>query len=725
MKKRFLSFFEPELESKMVQQLPWFFSIIFALGLFALFLVLLKSAEQRVSKFFESEADTRSILLIHYLKDEFTQANSLNMLFESQETVLSEEYQIFTSEIFDNNYSIVSFYYAKPDYSPQNTHANKFVAQRMGLNSKENIDTLPGVSTYSLPVLFLNSKSFSVFPRGYDLRSVEELSEEIDAAVRTREPRFSRKVTILNEGINSDYIFIIFPHFEIDSLGSATERLQGIAIAQVALDKIFYEAISQTQPKNIYTELYELDSTENLKLIYSWKPRAQDEVSLLAELFGFTVSPHYVRRTLFGRELLIQMRPGTTFVGKYFPNSLPIIAFAFLTIIVLFHKVVKSFVRKFEKGKQFIYEAQKEIIENELRYHYLFDSISDLIFIADGTTGMLTEANLAAKKFMGYTDEEVKLTHFSKLHPPEEQIRILTEFEATKKGNIRLFETQLISKSGVIVPVEINAVNTIVTGGSHYLIGIFRDISARKKTEHELKTINAELEELNTRKDKFLSIIAHDMINPFSGIMGFSEHIVEDYETMTDKEVLDSATRVVHAANQAYRLLENLLRWAKLQFVEAAFIKSEINLEELLSLIVKGASYQFLQKKLVVQTEIQSGLRLFSDSDTVSFIIRNLIANAIKFSNENSVIEVQATLLTDDTSEVIKISVTDYGVGMTKQQQHQLFSEKTLISTQGTHGEKGTGLGLKLCLEFAERLGGKITVESEPGKGTTISLLIS
>lgn len=207
--------------------------------------------------------------------------------------------------------------------------------------------------------------------------------------------------------------------------------------------------------------------------------------------------------------------------------------------------------------------------------------------------------------------------------------------------------------------------------------------------------------------------------------MGFSEHIIEDYESMSDKEVIDSATRVFQAANQAYRLLENLLRWAKLQFIDAKIPRVEINLEELLSSIVQGGSFQFIQKKLTVKTEIQSGLKVNSDVDTLSFIVRNLIANAIKFSNENGVIEVQATLLKDDKSELVKISVTDYGIGMTREQQNMLFSEKELLSTQGTHGEKGTGLGLKLCFEFAERLGGNIRVESEQGKGTTISLLLS
>lgn len=244
------------------------------------------------------------------LKDEFATANSVNLLFEAQENVVPDEFHVFTSEIFNNIYSVVSFYYTKPDYSANKIPINKFVVKRMGLNVKSNNDTLTDKLRYSLPVLFLNSKSFSVFPRGYDLKSVAELSEELDEAIRTREPRLSRKVTILNEGISSDYIFIISPHYEVDSSVSTTDKLQGVTIAQISLEKIFFEAISQIQPKNIYTELYELDNNNESKLMYRWNPRVQDEVSLLAEIFDFTISPHSVRRTLFGRELLIKRNHG-------------------------------------------------------------------------------------------------------------------------------------------------------------------------------------------------------------------------------------------------------------------------------------------------------------------------------------------------------------------------------------------------------------------------------
>jgi signal transduction histidine kinase/ligand-binding sensor domain-containing protein len=234
----------------------------------------------------------------------------------------------------------------------------------------------------------------------------------------------------------------------------------------------------------------------------------------------------------------------------------------------------------------------------------------------------------------------------------------------------------------------------------------------------ELKT--SELRELNVSKDKFFSIIAHDLKNPFSSIIGISEILKEEIRSR-DTETLEKYAGMLNtSAVQTYRLLENLLEWANSQRGKISFTPEQINLSQLFNEEFNVLNEMATAKNIELKSFITDDMTILADKNMLKTILRNLISNAIKFTNKNGKVEVKAVF--DDRN--VEISVSDNGTGMTKETMAKLFRLDANLSTRGTADEKGTGLGLFLCKEFVEKHGGKISVESESGKGSIFRFII-
>jgi ligand-binding sensor domain-containing protein/signal transduction histidine kinase len=234
----------------------------------------------------------------------------------------------------------------------------------------------------------------------------------------------------------------------------------------------------------------------------------------------------------------------------------------------------------------------------------------------------------------------------------------------------------------------------------------------------EIKT--KELRELNVSKDKFFSIIAHDLKNPFSSIIGLSEIMQEEIKSL-DTSVLENYAHMINnSAVQTLRLLENLLEWANSQRGKISFQPEIINLSELINEEFSILNEMALGKSIELKSLLDNRLIITADKNMIKTIIRNLISNAIKFTRKNGKVSVSASVI----NSYVEISVTDSGIGMTKETMSKLFRLDGNLSTRGTENEKGTGLGLFLCKEFVEKHGGRIWVESEYGKGSTFKFVL-
>ena len=233
-----------------------------------------------------------------------------------------------------------------------------------------------------------------------------------------------------------------------------------------------------------------------------------------------------------------------------------------------------------------------------------------------------------------------------------------------------------------------------------------------------LKT--AELNELNASKDKFFSIIAHDLKNPFNTIIGFSEMMKESIRLNDSATFYEYTVMINTSAVQTLRLLENLLEWANSQRRKITFTPVPVNLGELVKDEFVMVDEMASGKNIDLKNYVNDSLTVVADKNMLRTILRNLITNAVKFTHKNGHVEVNA-IPSDDH---VEIAVSDNGIGMSKETISKLFRIDANLSTRGTENEKGTGLGLFLCKDFVEKHNGKIWVESEEGKGSIFKILL-
>lgn len=234
------------------------------------------------------------------------------------------------------------------------------------------------------------------------------------------------------------------------------------------------------------------------------------------------------------------------------------------------------------------------------------------------------------------------------------------------------------------------------------------------------KELNERLKELNATKDKFFSIVAHDLKNPFNSLLGYSELLASDYENMEEYERKQALQDLHNSSKRLLALVDNLLQWSSANIGSLTYNPQTISLKEQLDELIDLYSDSIKQKNLGIELNIDSELTAFIDIDYFKLVMRNLISNAIKFSNSEDKINISASI--DD--DFILIKVQDFGVGMDTQQFEGLFELGSKKSTKGTQNETGTGLGLILAKNLVTRWGGKIFVESELNRGSTFTITI-
>ena len=302
-------------------------------------------------------------------------------------------------------------------------------------------------------------------------------------------------------------------------------------------------------------------------------------------------------------------------------------------------------------------------------------------------------------------------------------------------------EGYCVTKEGKEFPVEFYS-NRINNDDENYIL-VIKDITRKRENEqqlsryieelHETKDsmehnaydlvlLNLKLEEseeqlkeLNASKDKFFSIIAHDLKSPFTSFIGLTELLAEDSCNMEREDVSTYLSELNKNAQNLYGLLENLLSWSRVQTGRMDFTPQFISpadlLKQTLNLFKPGA----LQKNISLSSSISTNKRIYADLNMIETVLRNLVSNAIKFTPTEGNIHID---FSDDEDEMLKVSVKDSGVGIDEDDISKLFRIDSTHTTLGTQNERGTGLGLILCKDLVERNSGKISVESTKGVGT-------
>ncbi len=243
------------------------------------------------------------------------------------------------------------------------------------------------------------------------------------------------------------------------------------------------------------------------------------------------------------------------------------------------------------------------------------------------------------------------------------------------------------------------------------------ELEAARYVELNVQLAESEkkLLELNSAKDKLFSIIGHDLKNPIFTILGFSQILEEDYNEMTDEEKLEYIKTIYQTASSIQKLLENLLTWSRAQTGRLEVNLEPLSIRNVIKETVDIVATQAEKKNIEIIVDINSTLMVYADKNLLETIIRNLLTNAIKFTDPGG----RITVSTRDENGFVIIAVEDTGIGLSETDKNKLFRIDVNNAEIGQHKEKGTGLGLILCKEFCEKMGGKIWVESKLGKGST------
>jgi PAS domain S-box-containing protein len=249
-----------------------------------------------------------------------------------------------------------------------------------------------------------------------------------------------------------------------------------------------------------------------------------------------------------------------------------------------------------------------------------------------------------------------------------------------------------------------------------YIAEQVAQVIERKRGSDEIKKISDELLHLNQTKDKFFTIISHDLKNPFQSINSALKLMLNEDESLTEEEKNNFLHGILNTSTKAYSLLENLLIWSKHQMGKMDFNPERFELSEEIIISIDLLKNSASLKNITLTNKIDRGIYVIADRNMLDTVIRNLVTNAIKFTRENGSVEIGSKINYDN----VEVTVTDNGIGIPAESLSKLFRIDQSISTQGTKNETGTGLGLILCKEFVEKNRGRIHVESDPGIGTRI-----
>jgi len=357
-------------------------------------------------------------------------------------------------------------------------------------------------------------------------------------------------------------------------------------------------------------------------------------------------------------------------------------------------------------------KAEFALKKSEQHAHALIAAIPDLIFMIDGNGVFLDfKPAMSDPSF----DPAIMIgKKISQIAPPEIASLVETRIRhILQTGQMHIDEYRIPLPEKGIVDFEARA----VCGANKEVIAIVRDISQRKRDEAMILDKNQQLQKLNAEKDKFFSIIAHDLKSPFNAIMGFSELLVERIGEKDYRDVGKYADIILQSSQRAVDLLMNLMEWSRSQTGRMKFSPDEYDLQSIIDDIALLLYETAQQKSITISTVLPDNLTVFADNEMLNTVIRNLISNAIKFTMPGGRIIIAA----EEKKHELTVSVSDTGVGIPKEAMKKIFSIQENYTTTGTQNEKGTGLGLILCKEFVEKHGGKIWVESKKEKGTVFT----
>ncbi len=365
--------------------------------------------------------------------------------------------------------------------------------------------------------------------------------------------------------------------------------------------------------------------------------------------------------------------------------------------------------------------AQEELEVSRNKYVNLFD-FSPVPYFTLNINGVIKETNLSASNMLGIDRKKLINKLFFNYIPLQDREIFNSFIKNIYRSPVKhTCELKIMDKEKRILNVKLEGLLTedALEQDITCQIAVI-DLTENKELEDSLKKINEELKTLNETKEKFFSIIAHDLRNPFQALLNSSEFLSMQIEKLSQEEIIFFSKGLNTNLVNLYRLLENLLNWSMMQRNLLEYKPVNLDCYDLVNKIIELSNEIALKKNISISNNVDTGTLVHADVDMLRSVIQNLIENAIKFTQTEGRIIVSSI----EKGGFVEVSVQDTGIGIESEKSSLLFNFHTLFSTNGTNGEKGTGLGLPLCQEFVEKNGGKIWVESELGKGSKFTFTL-
>lgn len=392
--------------------------------------------------------------------------------------------------------------------------------------------------------------------------------------------------------------------------------------------------------------------------------------------------------------------------------------------------------------------VEESLRKSEQKFRSVIEHSHDLILIINDKF-KITYANEKAIEILQIPSEELIGKNAMSIFEGEGKT-LLEERLSLRQRGLDVpprYEVSLRLKNGSAIDAEISAFVVKDMNKNTFTVAQIRDVTRLKQIDKEQREFIDKLRDLNqtiaidaqklvalndriadsehklkravAAKDKFFSIVAHDLRSPFSGLLGLTKIMSEEYDQLSKEEIIEYSDALHKSSKNLYKLLENLLLWARIQQGSIEYSLEQVNLKDAVAAIVKLASQSAEQKKIEIAVDVDENHRVLTDKQFLDTILRNLLFNAVKYTYEEGKIEIFSEIEND--SRVV-LSVKDNGVGMDDDYMKMLFNSEKKISMLGTNNEMGSGLGLTLCKELIEKIGGEIWARSKPKEGSVFSI---
>ncbi|MCX6168416.1 MAG: PAS domain-containing sensor histidine kinase [Ignavibacteriales bacterium] len=366
--------------------------------------------------------------------------------------------------------------------------------------------------------------------------------------------------------------------------------------------------------------------------------------------------------------------------------------------------------------------AQEELEVSRNKYVNLFD-FAPIPYFTLNKHGIIKEVNLSASKMFELDRNKLIDKSFSTFIQLDEK-SIFNSFIAN------VFDSHIKQTCELNVTNKDKHVFHVLLEGLELddLLGIDQkcqvaliDLTKYKKAEDSLKDSTEELKLLNSTKDKFFSIIAHDLRSPFQSLLSVSGLLATETESLSQEEIIMFSKGLNDNLKNLYALLKNLLNWSLMQRNMLEYTPVDLNLFDLVNKKIEISSQSAIKKNITVTNKVDTRTIVFADDNMLRSVVHNLITNAIKFTKSDGRVIISSI----EKDGFVEVCIQDTGIGIESEKISTLFDFNMLATSIGTDGEKGTGLGLPLCKEFVEKNGGKIWAESELGEGSKFKFTLN